>query len=283
MTTPPVSTTSTDRPMVQRVGFIGLGDQGAPMAEMILRRGFALDVWARRREAAAPLAALGATVRGSAAELGAGCDVVGLCVVDDAGVTDVAVDQGLLDAMQPGSTLLIHSTVAPATCDQLAAKGRARGVDVLDAPVSGGRAAALRGALSVMVGGDPDAIARVHSVLASYGDPIRHVGSVGAAQAVKLVNNGLFVANVAMAAAALDLGHRLGVDSAMLAEVLSASSGRSAGLEALGPLTTTHWGRHAWTVLRKDVELLGGIKEVFEARSPLVAAAAAALERFAGP
>src|SRR5438105_3621481 len=108
-------TVASDRTGIGRVGFIGLGDQGAPMAEMIARHGFPLDVWARRPESATPLAEHGAEIQPTAAALGARCDVVGICVTDDAGVEDIVVRQGLLAAMAPGSTLLIHSTVAPGT------------------------------------------------------------------------------------------------------------------------------------------------------------------------
>jgi 3-hydroxyisobutyrate dehydrogenase-like beta-hydroxyacid dehydrogenase len=200
--------------------------------------------------------------------------------VDDAGVEDIVVRQGLLAAMRAGSTLLIHSTVAPATCRRLAAQAESFGVDLLDAPVSGGRAGALRGALSVIVGGSADALARVRPVLEAYGDPIRHVGDVGTAQAVKLVNNALFVANVVMAKAAMELGERLGLESATVTDVLLASSGRSVGLEALAMLTTTEWGQHALGVLRKDVDLLAAVAGELEGeRSSLVDVGSAGLGR----
>lgn len=266
---------------IERVGFIGLGDQGAPMAEMIIRKGFALDVWARRPESSAPLAKLGADLCATVADLGVRCDVVGVCVVDDDGVVEIAVDHGLLDSMRRGGVLLIHSTISPATCQELARVGEKRGVAVLDAPVSGGRAGALAGKLSVIVGGDADAFDMVRPVLEAYGDPIRHVGESGAGQAVKLVNNGLFVANVAMAHAAVALGERLGVDPAVLTEVLVASSGRSVGLEALAPLVGTDWGRHAWSVLRKDVELLEHLQSSADGDgAPLARVASAAVQRF---
>jgi 3-hydroxyisobutyrate dehydrogenase len=256
MTTLPASTTSTERlPAVRRVGFIGLGDQGGAIAEMIVRGGFPLDVWARRPASTEDLLRLGARAQADPAELGRRCDVVGICVLDDAGVEEVVTGTGLLSAMAAGSTLLVHSTVAPDTCRRLAARAADTGVDVLDAPVSGGRAAALRGTLSVFVGGDPEAFDRVRPVLSTFGNSVRRVGPVGTAQIVKLINNALFVANVGMARQAIQLGETLGVEPALLSELLAASSGRSAGLEVIPALFGTAWGEQARELLAKDVDL----------------------------
>src|SRR5215218_10061985 len=107
------------------------------MAEMILGAGWPLHVWARRPETTEPFAKAGATVLASPAELGARCELVSVCVVADADVEQVVFDGGLLEAMQPGSVLAIHSTVAPATPRRVAEAASGRGVAVLDAPVSG--------------------------------------------------------------------------------------------------------------------------------------------------
>jgi 3-hydroxyisobutyrate dehydrogenase len=278
MTTPRASTTSIDPPTA--VGFIGLGDQGAPMAERLAGAGFRLHVWARRPATLERFQALGAEICAEVTELAAACPVVALCVTTDADVTEVAIDRGLIDHMEPGSVLVVHSTVAPATCIRLAEIGTARGISILDAPVSGGRAGAERGTLSVMVGGDATALASVERVLDSYASNVRHIGAVGSAQAAKLINNGLFVANVAMAACAVELGERCGIAGEQLVEVLSKSSGASAGLGALVPLTTTDWGAHAWSVLAKDVALLAEISADGADGRRLIDVAEAAIQRF---
>ncbi len=209
--------------------------------------------------------------------------MVALCVTDDADVREIVLERGLLYSMASGSVLVVHSTVAPATCVEIAALAAARDVGVLDAPVSGGRAGALRGELTVMVGGELSVLERVRTVLESYARTITHVGVVGSGQAAKLINNGLFVANVAMANFALTLGESFGIAPTQLTELLSKSSGSSAGLAALAPLTTTDWGRHAWTVLGKDVSLLLSVTGAGGGAQQLIDVATAAVERFGRP
>src|SRR5207302_4449709 len=109
-------------------------------------------------------------------------------------------------------------------------------------------------ALSIMVGGDAGALERARPVLETFGDRIRHVGDVGAGQAVKLLNNALFVANVVMANEAVRLGPQFGLDPSIVQDVLQTSSGGSVGLQALPALAGSEWGRHALAVLRKDVD-----------------------------
>jgi 3-hydroxyisobutyrate dehydrogenase-like beta-hydroxyacid dehydrogenase len=134
------------------VGFVGLGSQGGPMARRIVQAGFPLILWARRAEALAPYADTAAQTARDLADLGARCDHVGICVFDDAGVREVCA--ALLPAMRPGSRIAIHSTVLPETCVELAALAAARGVALIDAPVSGGGPGAAAGTLTVMVGGE---------------------------------------------------------------------------------------------------------------------------------
>jgi 3-hydroxyisobutyrate dehydrogenase len=268
---------------IDRVGFIGLGDQGEAIAEMILRAGFDLRVWARRPGAAAALGERGAQLCATPGEVGRGSDLVCVCVTADVDVCEVVLERGLLDAMAPEAVLVIHSTISPTTCTELAALAAARAVRFLDAPVSGGRPGASRGALSVMVGGDPAVLARVRPVFEAYAGTVTHLGDVGCGQVAKLVNNGLFVANIAMAVLALELGERFGLRRDALAALLAGSSGTSAGLQALGPLTTTEWGRHAWTVLAKDVDLLASITGDGTRGHELVDFAVSAAEGFSNP
>ena len=132
-----------------RAGFIGLGSQGAPMAERMLAAGHELTVWARRPEAADDLVAKGAHRAASVTELGKRCDHIGVCVVDDAGVEEICAQ--LLPVMKPGNVLVIHSTILPQTCERLAAEAEKRGIALLDAPVSGGGAGAAAGSVGSLV------------------------------------------------------------------------------------------------------------------------------------
>ena len=138
-----------------RVGFIGLGSQGGPMAQAIIDAGFATTLWARRPKALVPYRSK-ADLADSPADLTARSDMVGICVLSDADVEEVVLGpNGLVDGVRPGTVVAIHSTVHPRTCIQMASALAEAGADVLDAPVSGGGGAAAARKLLVMVGVTP--------------------------------------------------------------------------------------------------------------------------------
>ncbi|MGD1280392.1 NAD(P)-dependent oxidoreductase [Mycobacterium seoulense] len=239
-----------------RVGFIGLGSQGAPMARRIVEGGYPTTLWARRRATLDPFADTTAKVAESPAGLAAASDLVCLCVVGDADVNEL-VDGELLAAMKPGGVIVVHSTVHPNTCRELAKKAATKGVSVIDAPVSGGAPAASEGRLMVMVGGDADVVERCRPVFATYADPIVHLGELGSGQTTKLLNNLLFTAHLGAAASALSLAGALGVDPDRLTEVVSRSSGNSFALNALGGIGgLDRLAGVAGTLLQKDVRLV---------------------------
>jgi 3-hydroxyisobutyrate dehydrogenase-like beta-hydroxyacid dehydrogenase len=240
-----------------RTGFIGLGSQGGPMARRMVEAGFPLTLWARRPESLEPYRDTAATYADSIAELGAKADHVGLCVVDDAGVRAVCAE--LIPAMAPGSRIVIHSTVHPQTCLDLADQAAARGIALIDAPVSGGGPGAAAGTLTVMVGGEADAVAAARPVFESFAGTIVHLGGVGAAQLAKLVNNALMAAHMALARHALDAGATLGIDRQALADLIRVSSGRSYGFEVAARLPTPGAFAHGAKLLAKDVRLLGEV------------------------
>jgi 3-hydroxyisobutyrate dehydrogenase len=244
----------TDR---STVGFIGLGNQGGPMARRIVEAGFPTLLWARRPEALEPFADTRAQSADNIAELGARCDHVGICVVDDAGVLQLA--DALLPAMRSGSRIVIHSTVHPQTCIALAETFAARGVALIDAPVSGGGQGAAAGTLTVMVGGDTAPVAAARPVFETFAGLISHLGGVGAGQLAKLVNNALMAANMALADAALGAGAALQLDRAALIELVKASSGRSYGFEVRARLPERTLFGHGAALLAKDVGLLGAV------------------------
>jgi len=239
------------------VGFVGLGNQGTPMAERILASGFGLRVWSRRAEALAPLRAAGAAVAADLALVAEDVDIVGLCVTNDAATIEVA--SSVLPNMPPGSTLLVHSTVHPQTCRDLAAVAAVGGVTLLDAPVSGGAAAARAGTLTVMVGGDAAALLACRPVLESFASTILRLGDVGAGQTAKLVNNALMAANLALAHEAISLASSLGIERDAMNRIVQASSGRSFAHSLYASLPDLQAFAGGAALLDKDTNILGDV------------------------
>src|SRR5580693_2091912 len=242
-----------------RVGFIGLGSQGGPMARRIIEAGYPVTLWARRPATLEPFADTNAKTAGSPAELAAASDLVCVCVRDDADTEEVV--DAVLGGLAAGGVIAVHSTVHPDTCRRLAERAQAGGVRLIDAPVSGGAPAAEAGRLLVMAGGDEETVDECRPVFASYGDPIVYLGPVGAGQVTKLLNNAAFTAHLGVAVSLLALGQSLGVDQLRLADVISHGSGNSFGLERVASAggTLARIGEHAGHLLRKDVRLIADV------------------------
>lgn len=238
-----------------RVGFIGLGSQGGPMARRIVEGGFELTLWARRPASVEPYADTAAKVAATPAELGAASDLVCLCVVGDDDVREVLTgENGVLAGMAPGGIIAIHSTVHPTTCAEIADIAAAKGVSVIDAPVSGGGPAVEAGTLLVMIGGAEADVERVRPVFATYADPIVHLGPLGSGQVSKILNNLLFTANLGAAMSALELGESLGVPRARLCEVITRGSATSKALSSIAAFggTLDNLAPIAGALLQKD-------------------------------
>ncbi|MGW5375660.1 NAD(P)-dependent oxidoreductase [Nocardia sp. NPDC003999] len=247
-----------------RVGFIGLGSQGAPMARRIVEGGYPTTLWARRPASLEPFADTPAATAESPAALAAHSDLVCLCVVGDADVREVVTgENGVLTGLAPGSIVAVHSTVHPDTCRKLAELAAPQQVTVIDAPVSGGGPAAAEGRLLVMVGGATDAVERSRPVFETYANPIVHLGGIGAGQATKLLNNLLFTANLATAAGTLALGQGLGISPDRLGEVITHGTANSFALGRIVSAggTLDRLAAHAGDLLRKDVGLVAGLAE----------------------
>jgi len=260
-----------------RVGFIGLGSQGGPMARRIVEAGYQVTLWARRPGTLEPFADTAAKAAGSPADLAAASDLVCVCVRADADVEEVIAGQGgVLDGLAEGGVIAVHSTVHPDTCRRLAALAAERKVRLIDATVSGGGPAAAAGRLLVMAGGDVETVEFCRPVFATYADPIVHLGPVGAGQVAKLLNNVLFTAHLGTAASLLTLGQSLGVDPIRLADVISHGSGNSFALERVASAggTLERIGGHAGTLLRKDVALAADLASAAGAAAGTVLAAA---------
>jgi 3-hydroxyisobutyrate dehydrogenase len=260
-----------------RVGFIGLGNQGGPMALRIIEAGYPMTLWARRPGTLEPFASAGAKRAGSPAELAAASDLVCVCVLADADVEEVVAGPGgVLDGLPEGGVIAVHSTVHPDTCRRLAGLAAAKGIGVIDAPVSGGGQAAAAGRLLVMAGGDPETVEFCRPVFASYADPVVYLGPVGAGLVAKLLNNAAFAAHLACAASLFSLGQSLGVDPIRLADVISHGSGDSFALGQLAAAggTLERVAGRAGPLLRKDVTLVADLAAAAGAAAGTVLAAA---------
>ncbi len=206
---------------VVKVGFIGLGIMGRPMALNILKGGFDLTVWARRAESMAPLLEAGAKGAASAAEVAAGCDVVFSMVADAADVEQVALGVGgVAEGAKPGLIFVDMSTIAPAAAQSISARLLEQGVTMLDAPVSGGEVGAISGGLTIMVGGDAEAFARVEPLFARMGKAATLIGGPGAGQVAKACNQILTGVGVLAVAEAFNFARKSGVDAGKVREAL---------------------------------------------------------------
>jgi 3-hydroxyisobutyrate dehydrogenase len=261
-----------------RVGFVGLGSQGGPMARRIIDAGHPTTLWARRPEALEPFGDTAATAVATPAELGAAADVLGVCVVDDADVDQVLRGpDGALAAMAAGSVVIVHSTVHPATCLRL--QEDFPDLHVLDAPVSGGGQKAAAGELLVMVGGPADVVDRCRPVLETFGDPVLHLGPLGAGQEVKILNNAMFAAQLGIAAEIFSLATDRGLDPEAVATVLSSGSGRSYAAEVVAGsgFSLETLAPFAGELLAKDTGILVDLTGITD--NALLTAADRALDR----
>jgi len=218
-----------------KVGFIGLGIMGRPMALNILKGGFDLTVWARRAESMAPLLEAGARGAASAAEVAAGCDVVFSMVADAADVEQVALGAGgVAEGARAGLIYVDMSTIAPAAAQSISARLLDKGVTMLDAPVSGGEVGAISGGLTIMVGGDAAAFAKVEPLFARMGKAATLIGGPGAGQVAKACNQILTGVGVLAVAEALNFAKKAGADPARVREALMGGFANSKILENHG-------------------------------------------------
>lgn len=204
-----------------KVGFIGLGIMGRPMALNLLKGGFDLTVWARRAESMAPLLEAGAKGAASAAAVAASCDVVFSMVADAVDVEQVALAAGgVAEGARAGLIYVDMSTIAPSAAQSIAARLAERGVVMLDAPVSGGEVGAISGGLTIMVGGDAAAFETVRPLFACMGKAATLIGASGAGQVAKACNQILTGVGVLAVAEAFNFARKSGVDASKVREAL---------------------------------------------------------------
>jgi 3-hydroxyisobutyrate dehydrogenase len=228
--------------MKPNVGLIGLGLMGKPMGQNWLRAGFPLTVWNRTRSRADDLISAGAKWAVSPREVAAQADVLVTIVSDPPAVEEVVfgpagkAELGALAGMKPGSTLIDSSTVSPDLARRIAAACAERGVDFLDAPVTGGTWGAEKGELVFMVGGKAEVLERVKPVLEAVGKRFFLLGPNGAGQTVKLGTNLLLALEVDAFAESLALVTAAGVAPERMIEVMQSSMGRAPLLDVKAPL-----------------------------------------------
>lgn len=218
-----------------KIGFIGTGIMGRPMAINLIKAGHELYTWGRRFDTVEPLLVAGATGKGTPAEVAAQADITFTVVAGTADVEQVILgERGLIHGAKPGSVIVDMSTIAPSATRHIAAQLAEKGVNMLDAPVSGGQAGAIQGALSIMVGGKAAVFERVKPLFEILGKNIVHVGEHGAGQVVKACNQIVVSLTFEGVAEAILLSRRNGVDPARMREALLGGYAGSKILEVHG-------------------------------------------------
>ncbi len=213
---------------IPRIGFVGLGNMGGAMAGRLAASGYAVTGYDIDPSRTARAVAAGLSVAASPARAAEGADLVLSSLTDPAAVRQAYLGpDGVVSSLRAGMTLVDMSTIDPDTWRDVAAAAAARGADCLDAPVSGGPAEAGTGQLVFLVGGEVPVLERCRPVLMALGAEIHHVGPLGSGHVLKLVNNVMSMGNVAVAAEAMVLGVRAGLDPQRLFDILSTSGGRS--------------------------------------------------------
>jgi 2-hydroxy-3-oxopropionate reductase len=230
-----------EAPAGEIIGFVGLGVMGAPMARHLLEAGLPVVVHNRSPAAAESLREAGADVAGSARELAARTTIVITMLPDTPDVSAVVEGpDGLLAGAPAGSLFIDMSTISPLVARRLAAKAAEQGIDMLDAPVSGGDVGAREATLSVMAGGSTATFARALPILELLGKTIVHVGDSGAGQVVKACNQVVVALTIEAVGEALVLGAKAGVDPAAIIKVLSGGLAASRVLDLRGPGMVAH-------------------------------------------
>ncbi len=221
--------------MSERIGFIGLGIMGRPMAGHLADAGYAVTVWNRTRSKMTPLVERGAAPGDSPKDVAARSDVTITMVADTPDVLDVILGpEGVLHGVRRGSVVVDMSTISPVATREIDRQLRERGAEMLDAPVSGGEKGAVDAALSIMVGGKPEVFERVLPVFQKMGKAIVHLGDIGAGQVTKACNQLVLALTLLGVAEALTLARKAGVDPAKVRAALLGGFAQSRVLELHG-------------------------------------------------
>jgi 3-hydroxyisobutyrate dehydrogenase-like beta-hydroxyacid dehydrogenase len=268
-----------------KLGYIGLGNMGAPMAKRLVDWPGGVTVFDVRTEAMTPLAEAGATLADSVADVAA-ADIISVTVLNDEQVRDVVGE--LAANAKPGTVIAIHSTISPDTAVELAEQLAPQGIHVVDAPVSGGGGAAEKGELATMVGADREVYERIKPAFKQWASMVIHAGQPGAGTRMKLARNMLTFTSYAAACEAMKLAEAAGIDLQALGRVVRHTDALTSGpgaimvREDMTQLGPDHWLHDAFTHTRglgeKDLRLALALGEAVDVDLPL---AEVALERLA--
>ena len=237
-----------------RIGFVGLGNMGSQIARDLVSAGHRITLFDLDRAALEAFADSGARLAASVAEVAAASEIAGICVVDDEQVREVVSGAGglLESGLEPGSIVMVHSTVHPSTIEELAEVASAAEIDLIDVCVSAGPLGKSRLDRVAIVGAGADTYQRCTDVINEIGTPVL-VGGPGAASRVKLLNNLLTTATVGTAEAALRIGERAGIDRRVLQRVFLSGSAASAPLSMM--VRRPDSSSHRYRMLSKDFDL----------------------------
>ncbi len=226
---------------MQRVGFIGIGLMGSQMSRKVLEAGDPLPVWNRKKEKAAPLISVGAKWADSPKAVAQASDVVITMVTDSAASEEVICGKnGVLDGAHPGLILVDMGSIAPEMSRSIAERARAKGIPMLDAPVTGNPRVAFEGKLGIMVGGPKETFDACLPILEKMGIKIIHVGENGKGTTLKLINNLIMGVAIEAVAEALVLAGKAGIDPAKVVEITSVGGARTGAMEVRGPRMIQH-------------------------------------------
>lgn len=248
-------------PVSNKVGFIGLGSMGAPIARRLARQGFEVTGCDNSPQMLEAFDEPGTRRCADPLETARGADLLGVCVRTDEQLEALLAGGKLYEALGKGGTFILHSTVSPDLARKLAAQAKQYGVGFVDVGVSGGQPAALEGTLSLWIGGEDADVARARPWLEAIGAKLSHLGPVGRGQEGKLINNLISIANYGMSAAIVDIGLSMGFERDQLIAALNAGSAQSFAM-SVGPrfvlpregvgAPSSFMGLH--DLLKKDVE-----------------------------
>ena len=261
-----------------KLGFIGVGLMGKPLVLRLLAAGHEVTVWNRSRDKLAPVLEKGATAAASPADVARAADIVMTCVTDQRAAEEVLFSSsGIAAGGASGKIVLDFSSIAPASARDFANRLKAKGIGMIDAPVSGGVPGAERGALVVMAGGEAEHIERVRPVVMHLAQRFTHMGAAGAGQVTKLCNQIIVGSLLPVIAEAMRLAEAAGVDAKSLPEALKGGFADSLPLQIFGarmaarnfdpPLAAS-------SILAKDLENAAAAAAEFGVSLPMVRAAA---------
>lgn len=221
---------------MSRVGFIGLGNMGGPMANNLIKAGYELAIFDIVPSLTKSLGEAGATVSANARDVLQGAEFVISMLPASAHVEGLYLgSDGIMDSIDTSTLVIDCSTIAPASARKVATAAAEAGITMLDAPVSGGTGGAVNATLTFIVGGDEDALERARPILADLGKNIFHAGPAGAGQVAKICNNMLLAVQMSGTAEALQLGVANGLDPAVLSDIMKKSSGGNWALSTYNP------------------------------------------------